>query len=277
MSTLILGSAKGSPGVTTTTLALSFWWQHPLIVIEADHAGGDLAVRLGMSEEPGLVGLAAAIRRSPIGNQQVSELIAQYAQTTPFGKQVVLAPAGSAQATSALSLLAESVSLSPPQGPDLLVDIGRSAGSATPNGEVGPSQTWGWIGAPSDVVIWICRPDLADLAHLAARLHHQRVSDQVQVIVLVGAGVYPPAEIATTLGVPVIGHLPIDRSGAAALCAGGGRAWTRSPLGRGSKALAGTISAFLGSHAPEAGDPEGHTERIEHNDPYVSESAGDAC
>ncbi len=274
MSTLVLASAKGSPGVTTATLALSFWWPHPLILIEADQAGGDLAVRLGMSEEPGLVGLAAALRRSQIGHQQHSDLIAQHAQRTPAGTQVVLAPAGSAQAASALSLLFESVSVSPPHGTDLLVDIGRSAIAAESNNEVASGQTRGWRGTSSDVVIWICRPDLADLAHLAARLHHQRDSNGVQAIVLVGAGSYPPAEIATTLGVPVIGRLPADPSGAAALCAGAGRGWTRSPLSRASRTLAETISASLDS--PEGTATEVHEDRIELTRPYVSESAGES-
>jgi hypothetical protein len=277
MSTLILASAKGSPGVTTTALALSFWWQHPLILIEADPAGGDLAVRLGMSEEPGLVGLAAALRRSPIEHQQKSGLIAQYAQRTLSGVQVVVAPAGSPQASSALSLLSESDSVSPPEETDLLVDIGRSARSTGPNDEVGLGRTWGWIDTPPELLIWICRPALADLAHLAARLLHQRDSNQVQAMVLVGVGVYPPAEIATTLGVPVIGRLPTDPNGAAALCDGGGRAWTRSPLGRGSRSLAETISEFLNSRAPEDAGSEVPADRIDPKPPYVSESAGPSC
>ena len=277
MSTLILASAKGSPGVTTTTLALSFWWRRPLILIEADQAGGDIAVRLGMSEEPGLVGLAAALRRSPVGHQHNADLIAQYTQRTPLGKQVVLAPAGSAQAASALSLLSETAAVSPPHETDLLVDIGRSANSTGSNDEVGSGHGWDWIVTSSDVAIWICRPVLADLAHLAARLHHQRDSNRFQVIVLVGAGSYPPGEIATTLGTPVIGHLPTDPHGAAALCAGGGRGWTRSPLSRASKTLVETISAVLDSQGSQDTRAEVPRDRIEIKRPDVSQSAGGSC
>src|SRR3954469_11038879 len=37
---------KGSPGVTTTALALASAWAGQAIVVEADPAGGDLAIRL---------------------------------------------------------------------------------------------------------------------------------------------------------------------------------------------------------------------------------------
>ncbi|WP_243597709.1 hypothetical protein [Thermobifida halotolerans] len=39
---LCLTSAKGSPGVTTTALALTLTWPRPVLLVEADPAGGDL-------------------------------------------------------------------------------------------------------------------------------------------------------------------------------------------------------------------------------------------
>jgi len=51
MSLIAFASVKGSPGVTTTVLALASVWptsQH-LIVAELDPAGGDLATRFGQS------------------------------------------------------------------------------------------------------------------------------------------------------------------------------------------------------------------------------------
>ena len=43
---IALCSDKGSPGVTTTALALGSAWVTPVVVVEADLAGGDLAIRL---------------------------------------------------------------------------------------------------------------------------------------------------------------------------------------------------------------------------------------
>lgn len=39
---LCLTSAKGSPGTTTTALALTLTWPRPVLLVEADPAGGDL-------------------------------------------------------------------------------------------------------------------------------------------------------------------------------------------------------------------------------------------
>ena len=96
-----MASVKGSPGVTTVALALASWWPRPVVVLEADPAGGDLAVRLGLPEDPGLVGLAAALRR-----HSQADLLEHYAQESPLGIPVVPAPAGARQSAASVSLLA---------------------------------------------------------------------------------------------------------------------------------------------------------------------------
>ena len=76
-------------------------------------------------------------------------------------------------------------------------------------------------------------------------------------VVLAGTGPYPAAEVADTLGVTVLGHLPADPAGAAALWAGGGRTWAHSPLGRATKDLAAALAERAdttdGSDAPARG------------------------
>jgi hypothetical protein len=63
---LALCSAKGSPGVTVSGLALTLTWPAPVLLAECDPAGGDLAA--GFLREVPLVGhglgpLGASLRR----------------------------------------------------------------------------------------------------------------------------------------------------------------------------------------------------------------------
>ena len=58
---------KGSPGVTTTALVLASAWAGQAIAVEADPAGGDLAIRLHpggstLPETPTVLSVATAAR-----------------------------------------------------------------------------------------------------------------------------------------------------------------------------------------------------------------------
>ncbi|MCP5854114.1 hypothetical protein NL323_29700, partial [Klebsiella pneumoniae] len=46
MSLIVLGAAKGAPGVTTAAVALAAVWPRSAVVAECDPSGGDLALRL---------------------------------------------------------------------------------------------------------------------------------------------------------------------------------------------------------------------------------------
>jgi hypothetical protein len=239
MSMVALGSAKGSPGATTTTLALASWWHNPFIIIEADAAGGDIAARCGLPEEPGLVGLAAVLRRSPQLCRSPDTSFTDYVQETSPGIRVVLAPTGAHQTGAALDLLSNTTPPPSAVGTDLLIDIGRIS-------DLRASASW-INGGSSDLFVWICRPVLTDLAHLAAILDKRRSDGLNHVVVLCGPGPYPADEVASTLEVVVIGHLPNDPQGAAALWSGGGRTWVRSALGRASKNLVNAVHAEMNS------------------------------
>ena len=58
-TTVALGSAKSSPGASTTALALAHVWPagRSVVLAEADPAGGSWAGQLGVAFEPGLLGL----------------------------------------------------------------------------------------------------------------------------------------------------------------------------------------------------------------------------
>jgi hypothetical protein len=244
VSILALASAKGSPGVTTTALALASWWPRPSVLVEADPAGGDLAARTGLAEEPGLVGLAAALRRDRPDAPLNSELLHHYQQRSPIGVEVVAAPASSQQAGAAVSLLAVQAARPARIGGDLLVDLGRLVARSRSDAAPDAQQ----MSRAADVVVWVCRPELADLAHVAVALapEHSVATEAVRtdpaqtgaVIVLCGEGPYPANEVSATLGCPVLGSLPADNAGAAALWGGGVRSWAHSALGRATRDLA---------------------------------------
>ena len=243
MSVFALASSKGSPGVTTMAVALASWWPRPSIVIEADPAGGDLAARLALPEEPGLVSLAAAHRRRPTAESSNTTVLEHFVQETAAGIRAVVAPASPRQAVAALGLLPEVAPPLAPRGTDLLVDIGRMSEPAV--GARGATNRIA-LAANAEMWVWVCRPQLADLAHLAAALQDPKATDRKQILVLVGAGPYPSDEVTETLGVTVLGRLPADPAGAAALWAGETKRWRRSILGRASKDLAAALVPTLG-------------------------------
>ncbi|HXP32775.1 MAG TPA: hypothetical protein VN820_02110 [Acidimicrobiales bacterium] len=230
MSVVALASAKGSPGVTTTALALASVWSRRSIVLEADPAGGDLAARLGLPEEPGLVGLCAALRRDAR-----AELLERYVQGTPLGMAVVPAPAGAHQAAAASAVLG-GLPVGCLTGEwDVLLDAGRLDKSS-------PGRP---LVESADLLIWVCRPQLGDLAHLAAALTLGQGGGQAVSIVLIGAGPYPAEEVSATLGVTVTGQLPADPVGAATLWGSRRGVWGRSALGRSARSLAETLGTVL--------------------------------
>ena len=253
MTVVALASVKGSPGVTTTALALASWWPRPIVVMEADPAGGDLAARLGLPEEPGLVGLAASLRRDLRDGTPNEAMIEGYLQAAPVRTEsarveLVAAPAGFRQATAAVGLLSGLASLPTPGGADLLLDMGRLAGTSLSER---PSTSQSLIEA-ADLLVWVSRPQLADLAHLAAATEHRLDSGPEPLVVLTGGGPYPADEVAAALAVTVLGNLPGDPSGVAALWAGGGRTWAHSTLGRATRDLAAVLAELVGA-APSVG------------------------
>jgi hypothetical protein len=67
MALIALISAKGSPGVTTTALALALTWTSPVILAECDPSGGSVLpgfLRGQLGTDRGLMPLAAAELRS---------------------------------------------------------------------------------------------------------------------------------------------------------------------------------------------------------------------
>lgn len=133
MGLVAFASAKGSPGVTTTTLAMGALWPRPVIVAECDASGADIPLRMAneaggvLDPDRGLLSLAAAGRKG-----LRSDLVLAHTQRVIGGLDVLAGPRVPEQAagmTNFWPLLGAALDGLP--GRDVLADCGR-IGSATP-------------------------------------------------------------------------------------------------------------------------------------------------
>ncbi len=157
MSLVVVAGGKRAPGTTTTALGLAVVWpSERRLVVEADPDGGVVAARLGLSYEPGLVSLAAAMRA------ELSEAaLMTHTQCLEGGLLVLCAPSAPEQMQAALEVstggLAARLAAMPDVG--VFVDVGR----AWPTSTVRP------LVEAADAVVIVCRPHLDELTQLVAR------------------------------------------------------------------------------------------------------------
>lgn len=234
-------SLKGSPGVTTFSVALAARWPAPAhcVLLECDPAGGDLAARFALASSPGLLSLAAAAR-----HDTDADLVWQHTQRLPGGLPAVAAPPGADQARAALTALAADHS----RHPDLLREAANTPGTVliVDCGRVDPGSPALPILRAADMMLLLARPHADDLAHLAARLPVVARWSTQPGLLLVGAG-HSAAEVTRELGVPVMAVIPHDRPGAALLSGHPtrGRRPSRSPLGRAASRIAARLAGPL--------------------------------
>lgn len=239
---VVFGSVKASPGVTTTAVGVAAAWPDPrwTPVIECDPSGGDLAADFGGCPDPGLVGLATALRRDPAGVDVLSGHTQRLGLS--FGRAVdaVFAPAAAAVTRAAIEVITAEPRLPAIRGAGgtvAMVDCGRLD-------ERSPAAP---LLAAADAVVVVTRPRLAELAHLSAeapRLRH--LARGAVLVVMVGSG-FPPGEVADAVGLPVAAVVPVDLQAGAAL-RGGARMPRRSSLPGGLTQAGAAIAAAV-SHA----------------------------
>jgi hypothetical protein len=222
MSRVTLCSAKGSPGVTTLTCVLGAVWpsDRAVVVAECDPSGGDLAGRFGLSARLGMTSLVLAERQRV---EQTSDW-RKHLQQLPGGLDVLVAPAGADSAMALDHELGMSSSVLAPGDWDLLADCGRLL-----PGAVGQER----MIRTADVVLVLVRPDVAGVAH--ARWATSRIGELSSFppsVVIVGTGVFTPAEVGEELDVNVLGTAPFDPRAAsmAAGAPGTAREFVRSGL-----------------------------------------------
>lgn len=157
-----LASAKGAPGVTTTSRVLASVWPTEVVLVDGDAAGGDLALlsrtpdRSVLDPDRGLLSLAADARRGLLQGT-----IDEHLQQLEGGLDVLCGVSGPDQMTGIgpvwPTLAAAFAGLS---GRDVLVDCGR----IMPGSPVLP------VVAAADVLLLVARPRLESFAHLRERV-----------------------------------------------------------------------------------------------------------
>jgi MinD-like ATPase involved in chromosome partitioning or flagellar assembly len=228
MTVVALGSVKGSPGVTTVVLALASVWpaERGVLVAEADPDGGVLAVRRELGLEPGLVTLAAAVRRG-------SGATSPHTQSLGEGVRAIVAPPSAEQTRAALSVAGDRLwgALDAMPG-DALVDCGRLTSTS-------PVLA---ITLQAAITLVVTRSRLEDVALLRERIPALRREGVDPHVVLCGDGPYHRDEVAATVEAPVIASIPHDRRTADALDSRSPRGVSpRSPLIRSARALSATL------------------------------------
>ena len=229
MSVVAFASVKSSPGATTAMVAAGHVWPagRPVLLVEADPAGGDLAARYRVAVEPGLATLAAAGRRA-LEPALVDAHVRHVA-----GLAMLVSPPTPTPARAAVELLGGALGAVLAQLPgDVLVDCGRldAASPALP---------------------------LARATRSAARSAELVAAGCVVALVVVGeastrADRYPAAEVAREVGLPVVATLAEDPAGAAVLAGAPvrPRALERSLLIRSARTMVGGLLGLLPDPAP---------------------------
>ena len=236
MSVVALASVKASPGVTTTMLGLAAVWPagRPLLLVEADPDGGDLAARAGLSPEPGLTSLAAAGRRAlSVGEGD------RHVQSLADGTEVVLAPADPEQATRALEILGSRL-------PDLLVEL-ADRDVLVDCGRLRPHSPASALFTRADHAVLVARPRLDELQHLHARIDRLTTEAPHIELLLIGDQPYSAHDVARAIGLPVLGVLPRDPAAADSLdgLTRSRLGLRRSPLLRDAREVAEALTAHL--------------------------------
>lgn len=210
MTLVALGSAKGSPGVTTVVAALAARWpdHRRLLVVECDPAGADLAARLGLGPERGLVALAAEGRRA-----LTPDMLWQQTQPLPgsTSAQVLAGPASAEQATAALAALSSRLAalLAGLDGIDVVADCGR----------LDPASPAMAMVRAAELVVLVARPSISQLHHLAARV--QALGPGLPTaLLLVGDRPYGVSEAGRAVGVEPLGTIAEDARAADLLTGG---------------------------------------------------------
>ncbi len=258
MSLVVLTSASGSPGVTTTALGLALTWPRPCLLVEADPTGGS-AVAAGYLR--GSVQPPEAMIELALAQQDGRPLLDTLAQVTlelPGSDQrFVPGTRSHEQARSLVGLwepLAVALRSLEETGQDVVVDAGRLGlfGSPEPLIEA------------ADLALLVVRTDLVALA--AARSWAETLRERFDRagagnslgLLLVGEGEpFGAREVAKVLSLPVVATVAWDVEHAAVLSHGappprtgswqrlaGRPGWEDSPLLR---SLRATDSAITGT------------------------------
>jgi len=194
-------SAKGSPGVTTTVLALaakaaaSGTWT---LVVEADPFGGDIAVPAGLASQPGLRTLGADLLRSGDPGR-----VLKHAQHLADRLDVVVGFDSVVQAVALGGAWhAIAGALGELSGPKTLVDLGRLMPLERTSMEI--------VRKAASTII-VSGTDAAHVRHVSVWADHLRRTGVEPGLVVIDDGHYSAVEVAAAARVRLLGALPKTR------------------------------------------------------------------
>lgn len=232
MGLFTVASGSGSLGATTLSVGLALTWPRPVVLVEADPAGGS-AILAGYCTglaRPGLSELVLAQRH----HQLAAELPSRLFPLADSNASLLPGLRSHQQAASLLgvwdTLLGALRDLEVETGVDIVVDAGRL----------------GMVGSPepflteSDVTVVLTGTGLPELARVRTWLPRlqEGASGELRLIVAGRVRPYSTSEISKTLGVTVLGEVAWDPDAARYWSHGEPqRRFERSPLLRSVEAL----------------------------------------
>jgi hypothetical protein len=247
MGLYALVSAGGSPGVTTSALALALGWPSQVIVAECDPSGGDILAGLfagHLAGSAGLVPLAMEAGRS--ADAAAEALWRQLINLDDDRSKLLLAGISDPRQAAAIApswpALAAALAAVPA---DVIADCGRiDAAPATAQ-----------VLAAANLAVMVLRPSLRQVSKARQRialLAEILGSPSRLVVLLVGEGAHSAREVAKALDIPVAGSLPHDARTAGVLSDGAGsrRGLATRPLVR-----AGAVAGRALREAARAAGP----------------------
>lgn len=224
MKVIGMGSVRGAPGVTTSAMLVAGAMSGSIALVEADLAGGVIAVRYGLGREPGLTTLAATGPIEPAGWRE-------HAQDAG-GVAVLVGPDSPGSARSLWRRAGDRLGQNLTHSEATVVaDLGRLHDELPLRDQM-------------TILVILVRPVAEHLVTLSHRLPTLRQQVPHLGVLLVGEGTYGPTDIAGPLGVEVFGVIPHDARAAEALSGDGrGMNLSRSRLFRSTSGVASTIQA----------------------------------
>jgi hypothetical protein len=263
VSLYALVSAGGSPGVTTTALALALAWPSQVIVAECDPSGGDILAGLFAGHLPSSNGLLPLAMEAGRGaDAAASALWRELTDLDDERSRLLLAGISDPRQAAAIApswpALAATLAAVPA---DVLADCGRV--DAAP--AIAPVLT------AASLIVLVLRPSLRQISKARQRIELLTDilgSTKRLVILLAGEGTHSARDLAKVLEVPVAASLPHDRKTAGVLSdgAGGRRGLATRPLVR----AAGVAGRALRDAALAAGPPP--AQASEQGRPYTQEA-----
>lgn len=250
MTVLVLTSAHGAPGVTTTALALTWVWPsvrptRRVLLVDADPAGSGLLSGWLRGELPETAGVSVlAATRGPLSAAGVVDCsVALDGDASRMVLPGVVEPSQARPLAGVWTALADAAVELSSLGVDVVVDAGRVGHRHEP-------AAW-W--PATDVLAVVARGDVGSVVPTAAAiraLSTTRAGRSAPIGLVVDPGSYRPAELATALGADVVQVVSRDASSARAVlsAATGGSRFDRSVLARSARSIVEQLTVL----APDA-------------------------